>query len=391
MFEHAGEYAQAAVLRIEHARTLRDPADRLDVLREGCARTQGSTPQGRALHLALAESLLEEPPDADASRRRSAELEAARALEEAREFAHAGELYESLGLLRKAAAAYERGGEIARLELVLEVLERIDDARKQERDLLRRFDDAVNGGLRRYAEALLAEHAPPTNLPMLASEAGRAAARPLPAALRERRRWLANRILDRPRVDLGWGKGRVTAVRMGTALTIGRSPSADLTLPSARLSREHVRLTLASHDGLPRVMAMDLGSKVGTFWDGEALIPGEAVPLLEAGSLGLGMSTEIEVVPVRGRAAAVHGALVRASPESGWLLFLPEGGPLWLDPEIRVPARIHFDRGMVTFDLAAGVDATLGERPLGAGANIEFMLGDRLCLVGAPLCLEVVA
>ena len=46
---------------------------------------------------------------------------------------------------------------------------------------------------------------------------------------------------------------------------------------------------------------------------------------------------------------------------------------------------------MVTFDLAAGVAATLADRPLGAGANIEFMLGDRLCLVGVPLCLEVLA
>ena len=136
VFEHAGEHAQAALLRIEHARTLRDPADRLDVLREGCARNPGTTPQGRTLHLALAEALLDDPhAETDASRVRASQLEAARALEEAGEYARAGEQYETLGLLRKAATAYERGGEIGRLELVLEVLERIDDARKQERDL----------------------------------------------------------------------------------------------------------------------------------------------------------------------------------------------------------------------------------------------------------------
>lgn len=393
MFEHAGEHAQAALLRIEHARTLRDPADRLDVLREGCARNPGTTPQGRTLHLALAEALLDEQDaHGDASRARAGLLEAARALEEAQAYARAGELYESLGLLRKAAGAYERGGEIGRLELVLEVLERIDDARKHERDLLRQFDDAIAMGQRRYAQALLAEHDGP-NLPVLASQAHRVAARSLPPALQERRRWLQDRLVARDRVDVGWGPGRVTAIRMGKQLDIGRSPSADLTLAAPRLSREHVRLSLVVGvaDGRPQLAATDLGSKVGTFWEGEALIPGDPMPLQGPGALALGMGTELEVVPVQGKADSVHGALVRAAGEQVWMLFLPEGGPLWLAPDIKVPARIHFDRGMVTFDLAAGVSATLAERPLGAGANIEFMLGDRLCLVGAPLCLEVLA
>lgn len=391
VFEHAGEHAQAALLRIEHARTLRDPADRLDVLREGCARNPGTTPQGRTLHLALAEALLDDPhAETDASRVRASQLEAARALEEAGEYARAGEQYETLGLLRKAATAYERGGEIGRLELVLEVLERIDDARKQERDLQRQFDEAVAMGQRRYAQALLAEHDGPP-LPVLASEAHKAAARSLPPALQERRRWLQSKLIERNRLDLGWANGRVTAIRMGAVLDVGRSPSADITLPAPRLSREHVRLSVAPHGDRTRLTAMDLGSKVGTFWDGEPLVPGEPMPLEGPGALALGMTSELEVVPVEGKAGSVHGALVRSVGENNWMLFLPEGGPLWLAPDIKVPARILFDRGMVTFDLAAGVGATLSERPLGAGANIEFMLGDRLCLVGAPLCLEVLA
>ena len=134
-----------------------------------------------------------------------------------------------------------------------------------------------------------------------------------------------------------------------------------------------------------------VGSKVGTFWDGEALIPGEPMALEGPGVLALGMTSELDVVPVEGKAGSVHGALVRSAGDEAWMLFLPDGGPLWLAPDIKVPARILFDRGLVTFDLAAGVSATLSERPLGAGANIEFMLGDRLCLIGAPLCLEVLA
>lgn len=391
VFEHAGEHAQAALLRIEHARTLRDPSDRLDVLREGCARNPGDTPQGRTLHFALAEMLLEERHvETDASRIRALELEAARALEEAGHFARAGESYETLGLLRRAARAYERGGEIARLELVLAVLERLDDSRKRERELLREFDEAVASGQRRLAQELLAEHDAVT-LPVLASEVEHAAAPGLPPSLVERRQWLQHRVLDRDRVDLAWGDGRLTAIRMSHHLDIGRSPSADITLPAPRLSREHVRLSLEPVDGRTRLAATDLGSKVGTFWEGEALIPGEPMALETAGALGLGMASELEVVPVEGNAGAVHGALVRAAPDQPWMLFLPHGGPLWLAPDIKVPARILYDRGLVTFDLAAGVGATLGDRPLGAGANIEFMLGDRLCLVGAPLCLEVLA
>lgn len=389
VFEHAGEHAQAALLRIEHARTLRDPSDRLDVLREGCARNAGNTPQGRTLHFALAEMLLDERhAETDASRIRSLELEAARALEEAGQFARAGESYETLGLLRRAARAYEKGGEIARLELVLAVLERLDDTRKRERELLREFDEAVAVGQRRFAQELLAEHDAPA-LPVLASEAHRAAAIGLPPALIERRQWLRRRLLDRNRVDLAWGTDRLTSIRMSRHLEIGRSPSADITLPAPRLSREHVRLSLEPLEGRTRLAATDLGSKVGTFWDGEALIPGEATALEGTGTLALGMSCELEVVPVEGNAGAVHGALVRAAPQEPWMLFLPNGGPLWLAPDIKVPARILFDRGLVTFDLATGVGATLADRPLGAGANIEFMLGDRLCLVGAPLCLEV--
>jgi tetratricopeptide (TPR) repeat protein len=391
VFEHAGEHAQAALLRIEHARTLRDPQDRLDVLREGCARNPGTTPQGRTLHLALADTLLDlHHTETDPARVRAVQLEAARALEEAGEFARAGERYEALNLLRRAATAYERGGEISRLELVLEVLERIDDARKQERELLREFDEAVEAGQRRYAEALLAEHDGPA-LPVLASEAHHAAAPALSPQLQERRRWLRSQVVDRARVDLGWGNGRVTAIRLGETLMVGRSPTADLTLPAPRLSREHVRLSLETLGGRTRLAAMDMGSKVGTFWDGEALIPGEPMPLEGPGALALGMASELEVVPVEGRSGSVHGALVRSEADDTWMLFLPDGGPLWLAPDIKVPARIAFDRGMMTFDLAAGVAARLQERPLTAGANLEFMLGDRLCLVGAPLCLEVLA
>ncbi len=398
VFEHAGEHAQAALLRLEHARTLRDPGERLDVLREGCARNPGATPEGCTLHLALAEALLDEVVSTeDAARTRALQLEAARALDEAGEAARAGELYEELGLLRNAAAAYERGGEIARLELILEVLERQSERRQQQRDVLRDVDEAIATGRRRFAQTLLTEHvhrgAPPTpGLPALpSSSAPPAAAYTPPAALVARLGLLEDKLITRERVDLGWGNGRSTAVHMGDRLRIGRSPSAELSLPGGRLSREHVELRIDHHGTRPRLVATDLGSRVGTFWEGEALAPGVVTALDQPGELALGMTSALEVVPVHGSGGTVRGGLIRTQDADGWLLFLPAGGPLWLAPDIRVPARIFRDRGLVVFDLAPRVDAELANRRLGPGSNIEFMLGDRLCLVGAPLCIEVLA
>lgn len=398
VFEHAGEHSQAALLRLEHARTLRSPDERLDVLREGCARNPGSTAEGRTLHLALAQALLDQTvSESNAARKRALELEAARALDEADEAARAGELFEGLGLLRRAARAYERGGEIARLELVLEVLERLDDAKAQQRESIRRVDEAIASGQRRYAQSMIDEHvrptAPTSNLPVLAGALAAAPTPAPPAALIARAQQLSTKLITRDRVDLRWTGGRTTAVRMGPVLDVGRSPAADLTVPGARLSREHVQLRVdaAGHPtGRPALVAIDQGSRVGTFWQGDALPPGEPVPLDEPGELGLGMTAALDLVPVRGAADVVRGALVRRSGDDAWVLFLPAGGPLWLAPDIRVPARIFFDRGLVTFDLAGRVEATLHEHPLGPGANLEFMLGDRVCLVGAPLCLEVV-
>jgi tetratricopeptide (TPR) repeat protein len=378
IFEYAGEHAQAAVLRLEHARTVRDAGERLDVLREGCARNPGATPEGRALHRALAESLLTlAAAQEDPARRRSLELEAARALEEADDGAAAGELYEELGLLDRAARAYEKSGEIARLEVVLEVLERFEQEEAAIVELERDADVAIAQGQRRSAWLLLRDHV---------AQRERFGRGPRPALVRRLRALDEQR--PRPdRVDLIWNDGRVTRVRSGRSFRIGRAPDADLVLSGARLSRMHVELTIdASSSAGPRLSAVDLGSRLGTFWNGEPLEPGEAMPLLSPGELALGVATAVEVHPLHAGA----GALVRAGGDTeAWHLYLPAGGPLVLAPEIRVPARVLFDRGWVVLDLASTVEARLGGVPLPAGAEIDLLLRDRIELVGAPLRIEV--
>lgn len=385
VFEYAGEHAQAALLRMEHARTVRDEGERLDVLREGCARNPGTTAEGRALHHALADALLVAARAEDhPARKRSLELEAARGLEEADAGARAGELYESLGLLDLAARAYERGGEIARLELVLEVLERREAEEQRMADLEEQVDSAVAEGQRREAHVLLTEHV------ARRERVGRAIA----PALARRLRALEE---ARPREDeltLKWNAG-LTRVCGRHTLRIGRAPDCELVVPGARLSRYHVELSLdTSREDGPALVATDLGSKVGTFWLGDPLDPGEAEPLTIPGELGLGMGGTVNVVPLSGRRGHPCGALVRLVTDDAstpWTLFLPAGGPLVLAPEIVVPARILFDRGWTVLDFASGVAFALQDHALPAGESIELLLGDRVRLTDVPLSMEVVA
>ncbi len=376
VFEYAGEHAQAAVLRIEHANTVRDAGERLDILREGCARNPGTTEEGRALHRALAALALTQAHSHETgSARRSLQLEAARALEEAGEAAEAGELYESLGLLDQAAVAFERGGEIAKLELVLEVLERREREESSIAELLREVDQAMDNGQRRAAWMLLTDHI---------AQRDRFGRAPRPALIR-RLRFIEEHRPRLERLEIGWNRGRVTRVRAGQRFRIGRAPDADLVVAGPKLSREHVELAVDvdGPDG-PRLVATDLGSKLGSFWDGDPLMPGEPMPIEAPGPLALGMSASLQVHPL-----APVGALIQADGAAPWSLFLPQGGPLALSPEIRVPARLLFDRGWVVLDFAPGVAARLGATPLTRGGAIELLVGDRVSLIDAPLSMEV--
>lgn len=376
VFEYAGEHAQAAVLRIEHANTVRDAGERLDILREGCARNPGTTDEGRALHQALAALALTQAQTHDrGSARRSLQLEAARALEEAGAAGQAGELYESLGLLDQAAAAFERGGEIAKLELVLEVLERREREASTVADLQRQVDQAIETGQRRAAWMLLTDHV---------AQRDRLGRAPRPALVR-RLRFIEEHRPRAKRLELGWNDGRVTRIRAGDRFRIGRAPDADLVVAGPKLSREHVELSVdvEGPEG-PRLVATDLGSKLGSFWDGEPLFAGEPRPLQTPGPLALGMGASLDVHPLAG-----VGALLRPEANAPWSLYLPQGGPLALSPDIRVPARLLFDRGWVVLDFAVGVGARLGSIPLTPGGAVELLVGDRISLVDAPLAMEV--
>jgi tetratricopeptide (TPR) repeat protein len=408
MFEYIGEHAQAASLRLEHADTLRDEQQRLAVLREGCARNLPNTEQGQALHRALGEALLRVAEGLQpGARRRALQLEAAQALEDGQRPGEAGTLYEELGLLSRAVKAYTEAGEIERLEALHRILEQQEQRQREQRSLELEIETALATGRRSLARALLLEHVRD------AQREGRTPAASLVSSLHEleRRAIRARRLSlsSRPIDGQGLPTALATVVRVigGPHLRLGRGPQCELSVAGAALSREHAELALAfGDDGRPGLVVRDLGSRAGSFLDGDALLPGEDVGLLDlddaghARELGLGIATTLEIWTRRGgqdsederpiallRQAGVGNQTERGEPHKlAWTLFAPLGGRLWMTPERALPITLGFEGDQVVVLADANVDVILAGTPLGRGAAIELLIHDRLRFepAGAP-------
>ncbi|MDC0718985.1 FHA domain-containing protein [Nannocystis bainbridge] len=391
--EHTGDHARAAALRLEYAHTLCGTAQRIALLREGAARHSGATEEGRSLHQALAETLLRHAEFMeDGAPRRAILMEAARALEEADQGAIAGEIYERLHMLRRAAVAYERAGAVTQLEYVLGLIDRIEHAEAELQRASDEIDAALREGRRFFAHGLLQEHlhdARTARGPLAHSGTPL-----LRAALARVHADLAVALPRGQRLDLRWGSGQATRVVLRTDLRLGRSPDVELSLGGVSLSREHAALRLeaiaaaaASEAGLDEVelavALVDLGSRSGTFWRGEALAPGEPLALEGPGELALGLAAaRLEVHPLP-RERAELGALLRPLAPglvAPWTLYLPGGGPLWLAPDRPIPAVLELRPPFIAVRIAPGVRAQLGQEPLGTGATVELLHGDRLHL-----------
>ncbi|MFV8756803.1 FHA domain-containing protein [Nannocystaceae bacterium ST9] len=381
LFEYVGEHAQAASLRLEHAETLRDEQQRLAVLREGCARNPANSDQGQALHRALGEALLRVAEGLEpGARKRALVLEAAQALEVGQRGGEAGRLYEKLGLLARAARAYTEAGDIDRLEAVHAALDERDQTERELRTLEREVEAAIAMGRRSLALATLQDHL---------RESGRANRQPRPA--------LASALAELERRTLREGKlgvivygPSVEVVRVigRERLRIGRAPHCEITIDGAALSREHSELALA--DG--GLIVRDLGSRAGTFVDGQALELGEDWPI-QAGesielALGIAASFALHRPSALDRTSALRHpiALLRsrsidAPPDRlvhAWTLFAPQGGSLWTSPTRRWPFELEFVGGQVVLTARADTWVSLRGEPIGPGASIELLVHDRV-------------
>lgn len=394
VLEHTGEHAQAAALRLEYAQTLCGTVQRIAMLREGCARNSGATEEGRALHQALAETLLRHAEFMeDGAPRRAILMEAARALEEADQGAVAGEIYERLGMHRRAARAYERAGAISQLEYVLGLLERHEQIEQALQSAVDAVDAAMRGGQRLLAYSLLQEH-----LHDRRSGLGQGPAAAARTGLVARLTALEAALPRGPRLTLRW-PGGTTQLLLAPQLRIGRSPDVELPLVGSGLSREHVALrAMAIAGGTLAIVAVDLGSRAGSFWSGEPLEPGEPQSIEGPGELGLGFGANVTVRPLgevrtgEGPRGPELGVLLQPhGAANAWTLFVPEGGPLWLDPTHALPVRVDLRPPFIGLQLAPGVAASLGSQPLGPGAGLELLIGDRvhLALPEGRLTLEV--
>ena len=399
MFEYVGEHAQAASLRLEHADTLRDEQQRLAVLREGCARNLPNTEQGQALHRALGEALLRVAEGVEpGARRRALQLEAAQALEDGQRSGEAGELYEQLGLLSRAAKAYTEAGEIERLEAIHQVLEQQEQRQREQRNLEVEIETALATGRRELARSLLLEHVRD------AQREGRTPAASLANSLHElerrliRGRRLALRVRTRDREGRSREPDVVVRVIGRAQLRLGRAPHCELSVAGAALSREHAELALVfGDDGQPGLVVRDLGSRAGSFLDGEPLAPGEDVGLVDldgdqqARELGLGIATTLELWSRRGdgvdrddeRPLALlrEAGLAERSGEPhklAWTLFAPLGGPLWLTPDRVLPLTLGFEDEQVVLLAEPGINVILAGMPVGQGVAIELLTHDRV-------------
>lgn len=385
MFEYAGEHAQAASLRLEHADTLRDEQQRLAVLREGCARNPATSVQGQALHRALGEALLRVAEGLEpGARRRALALEAAQALEDGQRPGEAGRLYEQLGLLTRAAKAYTEAGDIERLESVHNILELREQRNRELRSLELEIEAAMTTGRRSLAHTLLLEHSRDaaresrTVPPSLARVLGELEQR----MIRDRAFGLIVRSVAEPLTPT------VLRVIGRPTLRLGRGPQCELIVSGAAISREHVELALAFGDaGEARLVVRDLGSRAGSFLDGEVLSPGEDWTLVDEQrseiALGIAASFELHLHADAGfrPIALLREAHLEAPPDrllTAWTVFAPLGGPLWSTPSQRWPLTLDFEGEHVVARAGADVMVSLAGTPVGFGEPVELLVHDRV-------------
>jgi tetratricopeptide (TPR) repeat protein len=388
MFEYVGEHAQAASLRLEHADTLRDEQQRLAVLREGCARNPATSVQGQALHRALGEALLRVAEGLEpGARRRALALEAAQALEDGQRPGEAGRLYEQLGLLTRAAKAYTEAGDIERLESVHTILEQREQRQRELRNLELEVEAAMATGRRSLALTLLLEHNRD------AAREGRSVTPSLAQSLTILEQRLLRERAFVLIVRTGQAQAQATTVVRvigRPTLRLGRGPQCELSVSGAAISREHVELALAFGDaGDPRVVVRDLGSRAGSFLDGEALSPGEDWSLLDEqrSELGLGIASNFDLYVCAHADAKDPRPVVLlreaglAAPDrllSAWTVFAPLGGPLWITPTQRLPLTLEFEAEQVVARAAPDVLVSLGGAPVGPGEPVELLVHDRV-------------
>lgn len=188
---------------------------------------------------------------------------------------------------------------------------------------------------------------------------------------------------------------------------MGRSPGVQVCIADPSLSREHIALEIEPQsEGPTQVFVRDLGSRSGSFLDGDALPPEEAIPLFaeQAYTLGLGMQSSVELWTLPHN----QGVLIQdpGSP-AHWFLLGSQALPLMVPRPCATPSlplglipQLNLQReptyGALQLDHhphTATLTLTLSQRSIQAPEAIELLTQDKLTFVheGQTWSLEICA
>jgi hypothetical protein len=195
--------------------------------------------------------------------------EAAQLFTKAGDESGAGECYEFIGEDLSAAEAYQRGGDVERLEAVLQ---RDEQRRKQTyrvRDAFEEYQLNLSRGERDLAL---------TSIRVCVDAADEAERETYIVAQRE----LERKLISDGKVRLKTGGQPILCVALDGAVTIGREMTCHIVLRDSGISRVHAELRL---DG-EKITLRDLQSKNGTTLGGVRILDSLALP--DSGELGFG-------------------------------------------------------------------------------------------------------
>lgn len=373
---------------------------RVQALREAIAQSDPKDVETRqALYLALADAIDRGLRGSTrAQQRDQLEIEQANALFHGKAFERAGVCFEKLGELELAARCFRQAGSIEALEAVHARQE--SDARNAESraQFERKLDEAFAAGRRNLVldqcDALLSDPEARRKHPEMMTR--------LNARVRDIRSRApsANRCQLRVQGLTPAGPAITLTYIWGAKISAGRSPSADIAMRDPSLSREHLSFELDE----THAHVQDLGSRTGSFLEGDALPPHEPTSIWpgETSRLGLGMQSNLEVrVLEQGPALLVldpsqpQHLTCLGQPALPMILgFSDQGAPPSSIPDMSWSRDTQHQALRLTHaDAAAKVQLKLGSHVICDPAPLELLIQDRLEITyqGRSFALEVLA
>jgi hypothetical protein len=347
----AGEHAKVAEMHLLRAERAPSPEGRLQELRAAVRWADPDALDGRAARRRIARALFTWAKQAGvvSDGDRAVVREAAGLFAEAGDHAGAGECFEFIGDDLAAAEAYQRAGDLEKLEAVLHREEQRRKKRHRVSDAFDEYKLKLQAG-----ERDLALQSIRTALDEAAESDKQ--------GYRQKLEDLEARLLAdwtvRLRISVAGGQDTLYVGQF--PLYLGREAICQVALRDAGISRRHLELSCNASGFEMR----DLSSKNGTTLDGVRLAPGSILPLRHEGELGVGENCALKF---RADQATLSLEVVRGLDRGMRVIASPS--PI----EVAGVAELAFADGrprLVTRGAACQLNGVL------AGAPVQLIRGD---------------